>query len=46
MWADGSESVGAVVAFWREGRWVRRGTYLGTNKEVFDSEVFAILRAV
>ena len=29
-----------------EGWWVGRGTYLGTNKEAFGAEVFAILRAV
>ena len=38
--------MGAAVAFWREGEWVRRGTYLEKNKEVFDAEVFAIMRAV
>ena len=31
------------MAFWEGERW---GTYLGKNKEVFDGEVFAILRAV
>ena len=50
VWTDGSrlesEGVGAAVAFWEEGRWTRRGTYLGKNKEVYDAEVFAILRAV
>ena len=31
---------------WLSGdRWVRRGTYLSINKEVFDAELFAILRA-
>ena len=30
----------------RAGRGVKRGTYLGKNKEVFDAEVFAILRAI
>ena len=34
------------MAFWREGRWERRVTYLANNKEVYDAEVFAILRAV
>ena len=29
----------------REG-WVKRGAYLGKNKEAFDAEAFAILRAV
>ena len=27
-------------------RWVRRGTYLGRDKEAFDAEVFAVLKAV
>lgn len=49
VWADGSrlesEAVGAAVAFrCREG-WVKRGIYLGKNKEVFDAEAFAIMRA-
>ena len=48
VWTDGwrleSGAVGAAVAFWRDGGWVRRGTYLGKNREVFDAEVFAILR--
>ena len=30
----------------RAGGGVKRGTYLGKNKEVFDAEVFAILRAI
>ena len=34
------------MAWWREGGWTGRGTYLGPNKEVFDAEVFAILQAV
>ena len=38
--------MGAVVDFWRDGGRVRRATSLGKNKEVFDAEVFAILRAV
>ena len=50
MWTDGSRledgGVGAEVAFWSEGRWVRRGTHLGKNKEAFDAEVFILLRAV
>ena len=33
------------MAFWERGGWVKRVTYLGKNKEVFDAEVFAILRA-
>ena len=31
--------------FWKEEGWVKRGTYLVTNKGVFDAEVFAIPRA-
>ena len=30
----------------RAGRGVKHGTYLRKNKEVFDAEVFAILRAI
>ena len=37
---------GAAVAFWKDGRWARRGAYLGRSKEVLDAEVFAVLRAV
>ena len=50
MWTDGSGSEsgqgGAAVVWWRDGRWRGSGTYLGTNKGVFDAEVFAILQAV
>ena len=50
VWADGprleSRAVGAAVAFWDGGGWVKRVTYLGRNKEIFDAEVFVILRAV
>ena len=51
VWTDGSrregEAVSAALAYIdRENRWVKRGTYLGKNKEVFDAEVFAITRAV
>ena len=50
MWTDGprpeSGAVGAAVAFQGGGRWVKRGTYLGKNKEVFDAEVYAVLQAV
>ena len=34
------------MAFWREGGTVKRVTYLGSNKEVSDVEVFAILSTV
>ena len=33
------------MAWWKDGGWTGRGTYLGTNKEIFDAEVFTILRA-
>ena len=50
MWTDRSRledrSVGAAVAWWVDGGWRGRGTYLGTNKEVFDTEGFAILQAI
>ena len=52
IWTDGSGlehgRVGAAIAFWDEerGEWFRRGFLLGDNKEVFDAEVFALLRAV
>ena len=49
VWTDGSRlgcgSVGAALAFRVGDRWVKRGTYLGKNKEVFDAKVFAILQA-
>ena len=50
VWTDRSRlesgKVGAAVAWWRNGGWTGRGTYLGTNKEVFDAEVFAIYQAL
>ena len=50
VWTGGSRlecrSVRAVLAFKVGDRWVKRGTYLGKNKEVFDAEVYAILQAV
>ena len=38
--------MGAALAFRSAERWVRRGTYLGRNKEVFGAEVFTILQAI
>ena len=38
--------MGAAVAWHSERGWTGRGTYLGTKKEDFDAEVFAILQAV
>ena len=49
VWTDGprldSRAVGAALAFKEGDRWIKRAVYLGKNKEVFDVEVFAILRA-
>ena len=43
VWNDGSRlecgAVGAALAFRTGERWVKRGTCLGKNKEVFDAEV-------
>ena len=33
------------MAWWKDGGWRGRGTYLGTNKEALGAEVFAIPRA-
>ena len=52
VWTDGSRlesgRVGAAVEFWEKEKegWARKVTYLGNNKEFFDTEIFAILRAV
>ena len=47
MWTDGSRleggEVGAAVAWRDNSSWRGSGTYLGTNKEVFDAEVFVTL---
>ena len=43
-WRNGT--VGAALAFRKEEGWIKRGIYLGKNKEAFDVEVFAIMRAV
>ena len=51
IWTDGprleSGRVGAAIAWWNEKRksWHTGGLYLGDNKEVFDAEVFALMRA-
>jgi hypothetical protein len=49
IWTDGSRddlgNVGAAVA-WKEGtEWKGLKYRLGRNKEVFDAELFALLRA-
>ena len=50
VWTDGSRlksgRVGAAWAWQQGGEWREEGIFLGTNKEVFDAEVFAIHRAV
>ena len=38
--------MGAAWAWWGGGEWRGDGTFLGTNKEVFDAEVYALLRAI
>ena len=50
VWTDGSRQengrVGAACV-WRNGEgWTGRRFYLGTNKEVFDAEVFAVYQAL
>ena len=50
VWTDGSRledgRVGAAWAWWQGGEWRGDGSFLGTNKEVFDAEVYALLRAI
>ena len=50
VWTDGSRldsgRVGAAWAWLQGGEWRERGVFLGTNKEVFDAEVYAIREAV
>ena len=50
VWTDGSRmengQVGAAEVWWEAGRWRGTDTFLGTNKEVFDAEAFAILQAL
>ena len=50
VWTDGSRlsngRVGAAGAWQQGGEWREEGVFLGTNKEVFNVEVFAIHRAV
>ena len=49
IWTDGSRldsgDVGAACAWFNNGEWVGRGFCLGSNKEVFDAETFAIYQA-
>ena len=50
VWTDGSRledgRVGAAWAWWQGGEWRGDGSFLGTNKEVFDAEVYALLGAI
>ena len=50
IWTDGLRledgRVGAAWAWWQEGEWRGDGSFLSTNKEVFDAEVYALLRAI
>ena len=50
MCTDGSRlengGVGAAWVWQQDGEWRGEGTLLGSNKEVFDAEVYAIQRAV
>ena len=50
MWTDSSRmesgQVGVAAVWWEEGRWRGVGTFLGTNMEVFDAEVYAIFQAI
>ena len=50
VWTDGSRlddgRVGAAWAWQCRGEWQEDGIFLGTNKEVFDAEVYAIHEAV
>ena len=38
--------VGAAWTWWQGGEWRGQGSFLGSNKEVFDAEVYALQRAV
>ena len=50
VWTDGSRldngRVGAAWAWQHNGEWKEDGIFLGTNKEVFDAEVYAICEVV
>ena len=50
IWTDGSRldsgAIGAACAWQSEGEWMGRRFHLGTNKEVFDAEVYAIYQAL
>ena len=50
VWTDGSRQengrVGAACVWRSEEGWVGRRFHLGTNKEAFDAEVFAIYQAL
>ena len=50
VWTDGSRldsgRVGAAWAWQHNGEWREDGIFLGTNKEAFDAEVYAICEAI
>ena len=50
VWTDGSRldngRVGAAWVWMQNGEWKEHGIFLGTNKEVFDAEVYAICEAI
>ena len=49
IWTDGSRldsgAIGAACAWQMEEGWTGRRFHLGTNKEVFDAEIYAIYQA-
>ena len=50
VWTDGSRlgsrALGAACAWQTEEGWTGKRFHLGTNKEVFDAEVYAIYQAL
>ena len=50
VWTNGSRlesgRVGAAWTWWQKGEWRGQGSFLGTNKEVLDAEVYALQMAV
>jgi len=50
LWTDGArkedEWVGCAVVWKEEGRWSKRRTHLGQQKEAFDAEMYAMSEAI
>jgi len=50
LWTDGSrkedEWVGCAVVWKEEGRWNKRRTHLGRQKEAFDAEMYVMSEAM